>query len=224
MRRISVFMALVGYGGLLVVLRPHLSNWPEQGLSGYLHSDPERALVDAAGLLGWCLAAWLFAVTALVIAARTPTAVGRLAGRAAHVITPRAARRLLEATLGVALAVGPAGAALANDQPALAPVPAPIVAAAEFSFPDLDRPTPSPAPSSAIPTSAIPTTAIPAIPPASTTPAPTPSTTSKPAPAVATPPSPPSHTVVPGDTLWDLATQAAPQASPAQITALWQQW
>jgi nucleoid-associated protein YgaU len=34
----------------------------------------------------------------------------------------------------------------------------------------------------------------------------------------------PSHTVVPGDTLWGLAATVEPQASPAQITALWQQW
>jgi nucleoid-associated protein YgaU len=224
-RRLSIVMALAGYGGLLVVLRPHgaaVANWT------LWTADPERALVDAAALTGWALAAWLFVATALVVASQGPSVLGRLAAGVARMVTPRAARRLLEAALGVALAVGPAGAALAGPavvpagasvQLALDPVPAPIVAAAAPVFPDLDRPsgvastpavpTASAAPSSLPPTSA-PTSAPASLSTLSTLP--TPSTASR-------------HTVVPGDTLWDLAAAASPPgASPAVITALWQQW
>jgi nucleoid-associated protein YgaU len=224
-RRLSIVMTLAGCGGLLVVLRPHgaaVANWT------HWTADPERALLDAAALTGWALAAWLFVATALVVASQGPSVLGRLAAGVARMVTPRAARRLLEAALGVALAVGPAGAALAGPavvpagasvQLALDPVPAPIVAAAAPVFPDLDRPsgvastpavpTASAAPSSLPPTSA-PTSAPASLSTLSTLP--TPSTASR-------------HTVVPGDTLWDLAAAASPPgASPAVITALWQQW
>jgi nucleoid-associated protein YgaU len=222
MRRLSVFMALAGYGVVLVVLRPQRSDWPAKGLWTFVSADPERALVAAAALLAWCLAAWLFAVTALILAARTHTAAGQVAERAVRIITPRAGRRFLEAALGVALAVGPSGAALASTQPAFAPVPAPVVAAAEFSFFDLDRPfsqAPAAAPATPTPT---------ASPAASATPAP-----ATPAPAAPTPTSPDTstatspdttHAVVPGDTLWGLAAAANPRASPAQLASSWQRW
>jgi hypothetical protein len=231
MRRLGVFTTLTGYGLLLIALRPH---WADQGFWTYWGQDPERALVDVAALAGWALAAWLFVATALAAAAQAPSAAGRMASRAARIVTPRAARRLLEAALGVALAVGPAGAALAGPADSapvragielvLAPVPAPIVAAPEATFPDLDRPllpapttpaarvaatpTPSSMPSSA--PSSVPTFT-PASPPAS-------GQALTPAPAA-------RHTVVPGDTLWGVAAAAAPPgASPAAITKLWQQW
>jgi nucleoid-associated protein YgaU len=235
-RRLSIVMALAGYGGLLVVLRPHgaaVANWT------LWTADPERALVDAAALTGWALAAWLFVATALVVASQGPSVLGRLAAGVARMVTPRAARRLLEAALGVALAVGPAGAALAGPavmpvtavgvsvQLALDPVPAPIVAAAAPVFPDLDRPssvasTPAVSPAVAAPSS-LPPTSVPASPPTVSTPT---TPTTPPAPSAPSIPLRASrHTVVPGDTLWDLAAAASPPgASPAVVTALWQQW
>jgi hypothetical protein len=229
-RRLSIVMALAGYGGLLVVLRPHgaaVANWT------HWTADPERALVDAAALTGWALAAWLFVATALAVASQGPSVFGRLAAGVARMVTPRAARRMLEAALGLALAVGPAGAALAGPavasvapvgvsfQLALDPVPAPIVAAAAPVFPDLDRPSS--------------VTSAPALPAASAAPSSLPPTSASAShPALSTPSTPPTllapstasrHTVVPGDTLWDLAAAASPPgASPAVITALWQQW
>lgn len=221
MRRLSVLTALAGYGGLLIALRPQGA---DQAFWTYWSEDPERALVAAAGLAGWFLAAWLFIVTALAVAAQAPSAAGRIAARIARLVTPRATRRLLGAALGVVLAVGPAGAALAGPAE-LAPVPAPVVAAAELSFPDLDRPLPEPpAPTSAAPA----TPAVSAAPAVSETPSATatvePSTS--PAPAAAAPPATArSHAVVPGDTLWDLASAASPPgASPATITQQWKQW
>jgi nucleoid-associated protein YgaU len=223
MRRVNVVTALAAYGGLLVVLRPH---WAD--VAGWTHwsADPERALVDAAALAGWAIAAWLFVVTALVVVSQGHSASGRWAAGAARMITPRAARRMLEAALGVALAVGPAGAALAgpaappvqvSTQLAPGQVPAPLVAAAEAAFPDLDRPLTTGSTPTAIPAANGPTATVPASPPAPAGPAaPSPPTASSP---VA------GHTVVPGDTLWDLAAAAsAPDASPTVITALWQQW
>lgn len=208
--------ALAAYGGSLIGLRPH---WGGQGFWTYWALDPERALVDAAALTGWCLAAWLFIATALTIASSAPTAAGRLAAALARMITPRIARRFLEAALGLTLAVGPAGAALAAPaatppaaagvQQVLDPVPAPIVAAAEPLFPDLDRPWMAVAPAAPVSTpAAVPTTrpAPNAVPEA---PVPTPAQ---------------SHVVSPGDTLWDLAAAASPGASPGTITRLWQQW
>ena len=228
MRRLSIVMALAGYGGLLVVLRPHgaaVAHWT------HWTADPERALVDAAALTGWALAAWLFVATALVVASQGPSVLGRLAAGVARMVTPRAARRLLEAALGVALAVGPAGAALAGPavvpvspvgvsvQLALDPVPAPIVAAAAPVFPDLDRPS-SVASTPAVPAAAAAPSSLPPTSAATSVPA-SPPTVSPPT----TPTRPSRHTVVPGDTLWDLAAAASPPgASPAAITALWQQW
>ena len=205
MRRLSMITALTGYGGSLIALRPH---WADIASWTHWSTDPERALVDAAALAGWALAAWLFIAATLVIAAQAPSVLGRGAAGAARIVTPRAARRLLEAALGVALAVGPAGAALAGPaaapvqvsiEQALDPVPAPIVAAAEPTFPDLDRPLTA--------------VSVPDLSQGPTNVAPSP------APAAA------RHTVVAGDTLWDLAAAAAPPgASPIVITALWQQW
>jgi hypothetical protein len=224
MRRLSVCMALAGYGGLLVALRPRGA---AQAFWTYWSDDPERALVAAAGLVGWFLAAWLFIVTGLAVAAQAPSAAGRIAARIARFVTPRATRRLLGAALGVVMAVGPAGAALAGPGE-LAPVPAPIVVAAELSFPNLDRPLPEPPTPTATPTltgrPALPAPATPAISETPSAPATSEQPTSPATPAELPAPAQ-SHAVLPGDTLWDLASAASPPgASPAAITEQWKQW
>ena len=218
----------------MVVLRPTGGVLPAGDLWAWVQADPERALLGLVSGVAWLLAAWLFLVTGLSLLATATGATGRLAGRLARVITPIALRRVLEASLGVALAVGPAGAAVAGPTSAatvgitlnaLTPPPAPIVAPAEIPIPDLDRPgavlTPQPSASA---------TATPFEPPAPvSTPEPTAAapTHSNPGPAVSTPPSTgtKTHTVLAGDTLWAIAAaELAPSASPAEITLGWQRW
>jgi resuscitation-promoting factor RpfA len=230
MRRGAVVAGLVGYAVLLVVLRP-LTGQPGQQPAGdwwlWLTSNPEQVLVLVLSCAAWLMAAWLFVVTGLSLAATMSGAGARLAQRLVQRITPFAIRRTLEAAIATALAVGPAGAAAAGPaaavgQPAptatastllapLPPVPDPIVAPpAELDIPDLDRP------SAVLPVRAPPAVAKP--PPAK--PVPTKSVpVTTPAPAASA-----SHLVVAGDTLWGVAAEALPAvAGPAEVTRSWQQ-
>ena len=106
-----------------------------------LAQQPELVLVDVAAVAGWLLSGWLLLVTVLALASRLPETAGRAAAGAMRVITPALVRRSLEALLGISIAMGPAGAALAATTPGLAPVPAPVVAPAEVRIPSLDRPS-----------------------------------------------------------------------------------
>ncbi|HEX4018738.1 MAG TPA: hypothetical protein VHX15_18525 [Frankiaceae bacterium] len=173
-----------------------------------------------AGCAAWSIAAWLALVTLLTVLASGAHGVGRAAGRVAELLTPRIARGLLEALLGVALSVAGASPALAaggssavttGAQPSLAPVPLPVVAAPELPpLLDLDRPDVKP------PT-----------PPSRAASPPSPAPTKQP-PTAQQPPTKQlaqMYRVRPGDTLWGLAVDRLPAGSSAQqITRDWQAW
>lgn len=198
---------LVGCGAFLVAAAAWAPPLPTGGCTAWWlwwRADPQRGLALLAGGVGWLLAAWLFLVTALALLATSAHGLGRIAGRAGELLTPRIARGVLEALLGAALAVGSAGPALAGGaapavtvatSPSLAPVPAPVVAAPVLpGLLDLDRPGVS----------------WPVIAPAKQRPVLT---------------HPVSYRVRPGDTLWGLAAARLPaHSSTERITRGWQEW
>ena len=205
-----------------MVLRPSGMSLSVGDVRAWMLADPEGALLEVVSAGAWLLAGWLFLVTGLSLLSAATGATGRMARQLARLVTPIALRRTLEASLGLTLAIGPAGAAMAGPSQttpassvstqgtasstgvilnALTPPPAPIVASAEPPILGLDRPDVSVAP----------------LPPAATTPSP--AATSPPSPAAKT------HTVLAGDTLWAIAaSDLAAGATPAEITLAWQHW
>ncbi len=216
----------------LAALFPKSADLPRTNLWTWVTSDPEYVLLTLTRAMGWLLAAWLFTITALTALGAGAGAGSHLAIRVARLLTPRACRHLLEATLGAALALGPAGSALAGapNPPVtsaqasfhlapLPPVPAPIVAPPESlspepALPNLDRPGASSAPPASKPRR-----------PGAPKPQPAKPRSEAPRPQTQTQTQTHSHLVAPGDTLWAIAAdRLAPRASAADITRAWQQW
>ena len=236
MRRTVILLVFLVCGSLLAVLTPTSSPLPPGDVWTWVQADPERGLLALVGGAAWLLAAWLLLVTGLSLLSAATGSTGRLAGRLARVVTPLALRRVLEASLGVALAVGPAGAAVASPSSsstvgvtlnALTPPPAPIVAPAQLPVPNLDRPG-----STVMSTLPSATPKPTATPEPTATPTPTATAPSTPIPsshvpgaAAKPPPAAKGHTVLAGDTLWAIAAaELPPSATPLEITLAWQRW
>jgi len=172
--------ALVRLGSLPFLATPglRLSGWG----SWVATTPPADALAAVARLVALVLAGWLLAGTCLYLAGR----LARLPGlvRAAGHAVPRPLRRLVDATLAVAVsaAVTAASPAFAAGPPG---PPAP-------GFPAV-RVTAS------------------AQPPAPSRPAPAPAPRQAPA---APAPGPDTHVVAPGESLWSIAASALAAASP----------
>lgn len=215
MRRSTALLALVAYGAALAALRPTAGQWPQGDLLEWIRTDPQWAMAWLCWATGWLTAAWFFLVGALSLGATARGRAGRFADSWSRRLTPLAVRRLLQAALGVTLAVGPAGAAIAaptgtsgtgraaisssqTQAPALAAVPPPILAP-EVPIPDLDWPSAA---------------------------ASAPERPSSVASAPKAQPIPVSHRVVrPGDTLWGLAAASLDaSATPLEITRAWERW
>lgn len=124
--------ALAAAAGALVLCQPALPRSAAQWAAWSHRTSPDEAIVTVAALAAWLVLAWLAAGSALVVAARLPGAAGRAAGTAARIVTPLALRRVLEAAVGVTVAVGP----LAAATPATAGGAGPVVT----DLPSLDRP------------------------------------------------------------------------------------
>jgi nucleoid-associated protein YgaU len=156
-------------------------------------TSPDAALTVLAGCLGWLIAAWVVLVLTLVAVVRCLPTHRTAGERVVRALVPRALRPLMHAAVGGTLLLGSAAPALAAD---LTPVPAPVVAAPEAPLPPLDWVTP--------------------VTPVTPAPAPPPVPTAASGQTV--------HQVVAGDTLWQLAAdRLASTATPAEITAAWQE-
>lgn len=73
-------------------------------------AGPDELIGLAAALAAWVVLGWLAAALAATALAAAPGAVGRLAGRAAALITPLAGRRLARIAVGLTVAAGPVAA------------------------------------------------------------------------------------------------------------------
>ena len=215
MRQRLASAVLLGAASAVLVLLDPLRGLPHGDVADWTVTAPEQALGLVAACAAWVFALWLAVVIGLALLVQTLVPTSRCARGAARMVrslVPRGLRPLLRpvlgAALGGALVLGPQTSALAaGGVPAPVPavsapvtvvpstVPLPIVAPPAPPLPRLDWVTP-PAPA--------PTTS-----PAP--PAPAPTTSAR------------LHTVVSGDTLWDLATAQLPAgASAAAITTAWQ--
>ena len=180
-------------------------------------TDPTGPLVAVLALCAWTLALWLLLTVVLVLGGRVPGLLGRAASSAARRIAPSAVRRGVELALGLAVTLGPLGAAPAAAQAPAAAATAPAATApaatapgdtapvntAQEPAPDLDWPTtdgeaaaPGPAARPPVPAPAAPTGSV---------------------------------VVRPGDTLWALAEaslQRTGRRAPTdrQIAAAWPVW
>lgn len=69
---------------------------------------PDQAAATLAGAALWLVACWIALCLLAWLAGTAPGGLGRLAQRTAHVITPRALRRLVAASLGLGVVLTPA--------------------------------------------------------------------------------------------------------------------
>ncbi len=194
-------------------------------------TDPFAPVLAAVGLLAWLGTGWLALVLVLDLGARLPGVVGRGSARALPHVAPATVRLLVRGATGLLLtgaALSATSPALANDRPSPGPLTARTAAAldaprAPVTPADLDWPIAAQS-ATAFPTAPSPT---PATAP-STGPARTPAPSIPALAAPLTPAAGPVYVVVPGDSLWAIASRALSTGtrapSVARVAASWPSW
>ncbi|HVE64760.1 MAG TPA: LysM domain-containing protein [Mycobacteriales bacterium] len=204
--RFSLLFGLVCLG-LLAVTGPDAATMRQllsQPRSWATSTPADLAVAEVAALGAWVCLAWTVGGAVLLLAGRLPGLSGRLAAAAAHRVLPSALRRALETALGLTLAVGavgvPAFSALAQEV-AVATASAPASSGGPF-----DRPVESPPGPPAGPAGGQLAPARPAAGPAAG-------------------PATDVVVVVPGDSLWRIATTAlGAEATDAAVDRSWRRW
>ena len=189
-------------------------------------ADPTAPVVALAALAAWAVTAWLAVAVLVVVAAHAPGLVGRAGQALARRVVPRAVRRAVEATLGLAVLTAPLAATHASAAP-LPERPAGI----SLDWPG--APAAAQAPPSALSAARNDDASRyaldwPGAPARDGELAPRPDSTASAGPAPAPPaPAPDSRTVVVrrGDSLWRVAERAlGPDASDREVAAAWPRW
>jgi len=155
---VGIMALTVGIAAVLIVTGRGLFDLPSgiHDVGHWYSEDPTGALVTVVIGAAWCVLLWLclgFAVGSLQV---LPGLVGRLAGRLARWMLPRAMHRLLEVSLGLSIVASSAGgliAATPASASTLADTPRPAAAATQQAWPDLSPHVSPAAASSAAPRS-----------------------------------------------------------------------